>query len=227
MQQRDFRQLRQKIQRIYRNRYTNLLIGLISLLLFASLIDGRFVIGGIIIAIGFLTNILLVLKTLDLPKKVNFYLKIIAIIAFVLSVINQTISFNQSTIFLSFITAIVYIVFLSMAIIIISKNLLNSKEVTADILKGGIAIYIMLGLLWYLFYSLILLIDVDAFNIQAQELNTYELVHFSYTTLTTIGYGDISPVNRFAMFLANLEGMVGQMFPAIFIARLVSLYTQD
>lgn len=227
MQKTKLRRLRQKIKHLYRNRYTNLLVGLVLLLLLSSFFDGRLIVGSIVIAIGFLINILLVLKTLSLPKKINFYLQIIAIIAFTLTIIKHTINSDQSQNFLSFIISTLYIIFLSMAILIIGKNLLNTQKVTVDILKGGISIYIMLGILWYLFYSIIVLIDVDAFNIQPDELNTYKLVHFSYTTLTTIGYGDISPVNRLAMFLTNLEGIVGQMFPAIFIARLVGLYSQD
>ena len=103
----------------------------------------------------------------------------------------------------------------------------ESKKVTEDTLKGGISIYLMIGILWYMFYELILLIDVDAFSIQIENLETYKLVYFSYTTLTTLGYGDISPLNKLAMALANLEAIIGQMYPAIFIARLVTLYDND
>ena len=228
MQKVNFNQLKRKIKHLYRNRYNNLLVGLVFLLLISSFLDGRFTMSGIILAIAFLTNILLVLKTLYLPKNLQFYLRIIAIIAFTFSLLNYFINFDKSAfLFVSLITPVIYAIFLSLAIIIISKHLFNSDKVTGDILKGGISIYIMLGMLWYLFYAIIALIDVDAFNIQQDELNTYKLVHFSYTTLTTIGYGDISPVNRVAMFLANMQGMVGQMYPAIYIARLVSLYSND
>jgi hypothetical protein len=51
--------------------------------------------------------------------------------------------------------------------------------------------------------------------------------YFSFTTLTTLGYGDVSPVNSFAMMLANAEALIGQLYPAIVIAKLVSLYTED
>ena len=106
-------------------------------------------------------------------------------------------------------------------------KIFNSKKVTGDTVKGGISIYLMIGILWYMFYELILLIDVDAFSIQIENLETYKLVYFSYTTLTTLGYGDISPLNKLAMALANLEAIIGQMYPAIFIARLVTLYDND
>ena len=47
---------------------------------------------------------------------------------------------------------------------------------------------------------------------------------FSFTTLTTLGYGDITPNNAFAMILTNAEALVGQIYPAVVIAKLVSLY---
>ncbi|MEM6521441.1 MAG: ion channel, partial [Cyanobacteria bacterium P01_C01_bin.70] len=48
--------------------------------------------------------------------------------------------------------------------------------------------------------------------------------HFSFTTLTTLGYGDIIPVSEVALVLANLEAIIGQIYPAVFIAVLVGGY---
>jgi len=50
-----------------------------------------------------------------------------------------------------------------------------------------------------------------------------ELAYFSFTTLTTLGLGDILPVNALTRSLAVLEGLVGQLFPVILIARLVAM----
>ena len=49
------------------------------------------------------------------------------------------------------------------------------------------------------------------------------LTYFSFVTLTTVGYGDILPATLVTRTLANLEGLIGQLFPAILIARLVSM----
>jgi Ion channel len=53
------------------------------------------------------------------------------------------------------------------------------------------------------------------------------MVYFSFTTLTTLGYGDIVPLHPYARGLANIEAMIGQLYPAILIARLVSLELGD
>jgi len=54
---------------------------------------------------------------------------------------------------------------------------------------------------------------------------TGQLMYFSISTLTTVGYGDIVPVNPIARSLANLEALIGQLYPAIVLARIVTLYT--
>jgi len=53
------------------------------------------------------------------------------------------------------------------------------------------------------------------------------MLYFSLTTLTTAGYGDITPVDPFARSLANLESVVGQFFIAITVARLVTMELAD
>jgi hypothetical protein len=50
------------------------------------------------------------------------------------------------------------------------------------------------------------------------------LIYFSFTTLATVGYGDIVPTNGVAMMLSNFESLVGQLFLTVFIARLIGLH---
>jgi tetrahydromethanopterin S-methyltransferase subunit E len=90
----------------------------------------------------------------------------------------------------------------------------------------------MVGLMWSLAYYLVALLVPGAFNIQSSpgpmhgESLQSHLFYFSFVTLTTIGYGDIVPVHPIVRMLTILEGVVGQLFPAILIARLVSLQVQ-
>lgn len=104
---------------------------------------------------------------------------------------------------------------------------LREGRITMQRVYGAVAVYLLLGMIWGLAYELVLLHSPEAF----QEANVGEkhsllpakLVYFSLVTLTTVGYGDITPVHPIARSLANLESLTGQLFPAILIARLVSL----
>ena len=76
-------------------------------------------------------------------------------------------------------------------------------------------------------YELVALSDATAFGFiavppQPQNLR-FRLLYFSTTTLTTVSYGDIAPLNPVARSLAALESVVGQLFPALLLARLVSM----
>ncbi|HBK89464.1 MAG TPA: potassium channel family protein [Cyclobacteriaceae bacterium] len=92
---------------------------------------------------------------------------------------------------------------------------------------GAVSVYLLIGLIWSKAYHLVFLGDSNAFvfpHLQANEEIVYtRFVYFSYETLTTLGFGDIIPINPIAKSLVMIEGLTGQLFPAIMITRLVSL----
>ncbi len=94
-------------------------------------------------------------------------------------------------------------------------------------IEGAIAVYLLLGLAWMFGYELVALADPAAFGFPAMAIRPEalraRLLYFSMMTLTTVGYGDIAPVNPVACSLAGLEGVAGQLFPVILLSRLVSL----
>ncbi len=124
--------------------------------------------------------------------------------------------------FLGIFSTIILLAFFALSIYLILEELTIAEQVTADLIKGGICVYFLLGFFWAVMYSLICEFNTDAFNAASSTITRSDLTHFSFTTLTTVGYGDISPVSEIARVLANLEGMVGVMYPAVFLARLVS-----
>jgi len=90
-------------------------------------------------------------------------------------------------------------------------------------MEGAIVVYLLTALLFALLYHIIFLLQGQSAFSGLSNYERSEFMYFSLTTLTTVGYGDITPVNQFARSLANLEALNGQLYPAILIARLVSL----
>jgi hypothetical protein len=119
---------------------------------------------------------------------------------------------------------LIRIAFIALFIWHIMAELFETKKVTTDTVKGGICVYIFLGILWASFYKLTYEIAPDAFSVPINE--HWSFFYFSFSTLLTIGFGDITPVSSFAMMLTCLEGLLGQLFLVIFIARLVGLRIQ-
>ncbi|PYL60471.1 MAG: hypothetical protein DMF31_04465 [Verrucomicrobia bacterium] len=102
--------------------------------------------------------------------------------------------------------------------------------VTSEVLCASISAYLMLGLIWTLAYWLVdRLTPGGAFsfntNTGEHSINGFTGFYFSFITLSTAGYGDITPVSKIARWLAAMEAMTGLLYVAVLIARLVSLYS--
>jgi hypothetical protein len=112
--------------------------------------------------------------------------------------------------------------------ILIIARVFRSGGITIYRVYGAIAVYVLLGILWGEFYILLYLFEPSAFYFdpatQSGEPPISELIYFSFTTLTTLGVGDILPVHPMARSLTTLEALVGQLYPAVLLARLVTLY---
>jgi hypothetical protein len=82
-----------------------------------------------------------------------------------------------------------------------------------------------MGLLWAFAYDTVELLQPGSFSLKTQSSGGAlpQLGYLSFTTLTTLGFGDILPVSPLARSLAVLEGLLGQLFPVILIARLVAM----
>ena len=110
------------------------------------------------------------------------------------------------------------------------RFVLRAPSVTTEVLCASISAYLMLGLIWTLAYWLVDRLTPGgafAFNTSGGErsINGFTGFYFSFVTLSTVGYGDITPVSRFARWLAAMEAMTGLLYVAVLIARLVSLYS--
>ena len=116
------------------------------------------------------------------------------------------------------ITYSVYTILLAMVIFLLCKDILGTMEITTDTLRGGLSIYLLLGFLWAELYIL-----CEQFLPGAFSRPDPAILYFSFTTLTTLGYGDITPTHEIIQILTTLEALVGQIYLTVFIARLVGL----
>jgi len=105
------------------------------------------------------------------------------------------------------------------------KQILLVRSVNQNIMIGSVVLYLLLGLIWTLIYLLLLLFFPDAFNGLAPlawQENFSRVAYYSFVTLTTLGYGDISPKNSLAEFFVYLQTIVGVFYMAIIVSTLVS-----
>ncbi len=111
-------------------------------------------------------------------------------------------------------------------------NILNTRKVSADTLYAAVCVFLMLGLLWASIYNYLEYISPGIIFIKnnsdiVHTLTSNEYIYYSYTTLTTLGYGDITSLTSIGRMISVLEAITGQLFLAFLVARLVALYTAN
>jgi ion channel len=108
----------------------------------------------------------------------------------------------------------------------ILRRVLGAGRVSAHRVRGAIVVYLLLGMSWATAYHLVEYLHPGSFVTQpasSTSLTFNEAVYFSFVTLTTVGFGDITPAHRAARVLAMGEALTGQLYLAVLLARLVSL----
>jgi len=104
------------------------------------------------------------------------------------------------------------------------KRVFQRGRINRQRIEGAVAAYVLIGVIWANAYELVALSLPGAFaGTRAAGATLHDFLFFSFVTLTTVGYGDITPVAPLARSLANVEALIGQLYPAILLARLVSL----
>lgn len=115
-------------------------------------------------------------------------------------------------------------------IYLVGRAVLAPGEITRHRVLGAIALYLGLGMFFANAYRLSWeLVPGSLANISPDTLVSQaysSMLYFSFVTLTTVGYGDITPVQPFVRALSNLEAIIGQLYPATLLARLVTLQLQ-
>lgn len=112
------------------------------------------------------------------------------------------------------------------AIWLAGRQVLFTGAVDVNRIVGAICIYLLMGLIWALMYLFIAQAIPGSFNGVEQMVwydNFADVAYYSYVTLTTLGYGDISPVAPIARFLVYMEAVVGVFYMAILVASLIGV----
>ena len=115
--------------------------------------------------------------------------------------------------------------------VVIARTVFGPGRVTMHRVQGAIVLYLNFALFFFIIYRLMEVLVSGSFSNLPHSGSEFgsgaALLYFSFTTLTTLGYGDITPVHPLVRSLSNLEGVIGQLYPATLLARLVSLEIAD
>ena len=131
---------------------------------------------------------------------------------------------NQTGTTLTLFLGLTSVFYLAVAVQFVRAFFRDGEPVSGDGLAGAVAAYLLIGLVWAMLYVLLEWHRPGSFRFQVADDPTdlARFVGFSFTTLTTLGYGNIAPATRQADSLTTLQAVIGQLYLAIVLARLVA-----
>jgi hypothetical protein len=135
-----------------------------------------------------------------------------------------------------YVSSAFYIIFLCYISFFIIRFIFATKQISLDMIFAAICLYMYIGLIWTFVYLIMEVSHPGSFSFSTELPDDPEswihslrsnLSYFSYVTLSTLGYGDVTPFTRLARAWAILETLIGQFYLALVIARLVGLFIAE
>ena len=121
--------------------------------------------------------------------------------------------------------------FYALTTVVIFVEVVKTRQVTSDTMYGAICVYLLVGMTFGSLYDLIETLYPGSFQVNVDtgglmEIRWRTLIFFSFMTLTTIGLGDVTPVTTQAQSLVSIEGVMGVLYVAVLVAKVVGIYAQ-
>jgi ion channel len=121
------------------------------------------------------------------------------------------------------------VIFFTFTACLLLADVLRKGAVTADKIYGALCVYLLIGLTWGFIFLTLEGFQPGSFLVGQARLSGIQkdpatLVYFSFVTLSTVGYGDITPLSPPARSFAFMEAIIGQIYLAVLVARLVGLH---
>ncbi len=173
----------------------------------------------------FTFSIFLLIGVWSLYKEPRMFLLGAALAVF--GIAGSFLAISTGDILFVYVSLTSYIIFLLLSITLATEQVIHSRKIDFNNIIGAACIYLLLGVMWALLYITINILIPDSFSITSDNSvfeKLQDFIHFSFVTLTTLGYGDIVPLGATARALSTIEAVFGQFYIAILVAGLVAAY---
>lgn len=212
------------LRQIARGNFFYLLFSLLLLVLLAPLFEET-VIGSIMVDIAYSAVLLSAVYAVSETKQLFTLAAVLVLPVLVGRWANHFLKNDSFTLMIKSLT-LVFFVFI---VCVLLSHVLRDEEVTADKICGALSVYLLIGTTWAGLFTVIESIQPQSFLIadvqsaSLREISTH-FRYYSFVTLTTLGYGDVIPLTPIAKTFSYVEAVIGQIYLAVLIARLVGLH---
>ncbi len=133
---------------------------------------------------------------------------------------------NKEVFVLDYIVTIIFFMIITTAVL---NYVLEDKKITSSTIFGAICGYLLIGLTWSFVHLIIYTLSPDAYTMTKglsnnPDVRVLHFIYYSFVTLSTLGFGDISPVSSAARTFSWIEAISGQIYLTVWIAQLIGLH---
>jgi hypothetical protein len=213
---------RSMIEAVLKGRFSALLVSLVLLFLISPLISGEQGLVDRVFGIFVLAVLASCLRAIAHSKR--FFIFMVLFTLLNLGIGSFEIFGMEPKAFKTMVLVIRAIYF-GVVFLSIMRYVLDESPVNGDKICGAISAYMLMGILWAQLYAIFFHLDKSCFRLPKTMISPgHWEYYFSFTTLTTLGFGDITPVSPAVQSYAIMEAACGQIFLAVIIARLIALH---
>jgi len=146
----------------------------------------------------------------------------VAVVVFVISLVSATIGLFVGERTITGSLFVLNLLVVAGAPVAIIHSLVRRRVIDIHTVLGALCVYVLLGMLWSFAYAAVGTIESEPFFAEQARATVADYLYFSFVTLTTVGYGDLTAANGLGRALAVLEALIGQLYLVTVIALLVS-----
>ena len=205
----------------YKDRFLFLTVLIVALIVLSPFLEGF---TGLKLSMGLFFSIIFITTIYAVSqKRTHLIIAVILVIPALFALWSKEIAISNTYVTIGYVCGLILFAF---AIILILKFIFSHQEVTRHTISAAVVVYLLIALMWTYIYRLIVILYPASFAIAHDKLLDAESIYlyFSLVTITTLGYGDITPVRSQAVALSVLEAITGQIYLVVVVAWFVGLY---
>lgn len=205
----------------YKDRFLFLIVLIVALIVLGPFVEGFMGLSlfmDLLFSIIFITTIYAASQ-----KKSHIIIAVILVIPTLLALWSENIAISNTLVTIGHICGLILFAF---AVISILIYIFSAQVVTRQTISAAIVVYLLIALMWTFIYRLMEILYPASFAFAHSKLQDAENIYlyFSLVTITTLGYGDITPIGRQVTSLAVLEAVTGQIYLVVVVAWFVGMY---
>ena len=176
----------------------------------------------VLVSLFLAANLVLGVYSIKTNTTVRYLAIFLAIVVSTLEILNVNIEMPSLIIF----ALVCWILIIGILLYVFIIKVFETNSDSVHRIQGGIASYLLIGLLFAFVFYLLYILSPNSFtfndNFSSSEMLFYDFIYYSYVTLCTVGFGDITPVEPISQSASIFEAIIGVLFPTVLIGYLIA-----